>query len=353
MTVFGKCAVFGGALLLVLLVSGFVFLLRERPSDLPAAAQASIPGSANSEDVLSSPSNDASNLPDRGEVPAIATLASTLLFPPSQAARLYMPTTLDSLQTTPASASGSASEGATVPWAPVGSSAAGTPPGTLTIPILMYHYVRVVTNPRDIIGKNLSVTSTLFAQQMQYLADHDYTTLTLRDVYSILAGEELLPARPVALTFDDGYLDFYTNAWPILKEHNFTATSYIITGFVGGSAYMTWDQIRELDATGMVDFGAHTVHHLDLQLLGPTRLWKEIYGSKLALEQQLGHPVTDFDYPSGEYNAQVIADVERAGFKTAVTTHYGVHQTINLAFTMRRVRVTGPRGLRSWIAGLP
>ncbi len=116
---------------------------------------------------------------------------------------------------------------------------------------------------------------------------------------------------------------------------------------------MTWDQIRELDATDMVDFGAHTEHHLDLQLLGPTRLWNEVDGSKLALEQQLGHPVADFDYPSGEYNAQVIADVERAGFTTAVTTHYGVVQNINMAFTMRRVRVTGPRGFQAWIASLP
>jgi peptidoglycan/xylan/chitin deacetylase (PgdA/CDA1 family) len=103
----------------------------------------------------------------------------------------------------------------------------------------------------------------------------------------------------------------------------------------------------------MVDFGAHTEHHVDLQLLGPIRLWNEIDGSKLALEQQLGHPVTDFDYPSGEYNSRVIADVRQAGFDTAVTTHYGDRQNLKLAFTMPRIRVTGPNGLRSWIANLP
>jgi peptidoglycan/xylan/chitin deacetylase (PgdA/CDA1 family) len=217
----------------------------------------------------------------------------------------------------------------------------------------MYHYVRTVTNPKDRLGIRLSVTPRLFAAQMQYLADNGYTTLTMADLDAILSGRKPLPRKPVALTFDDGYEDFYTTAWPILQQHHFKATSYIITGFVGGAAYMTWDQIRQLDATGMVDFGAHTEHHLDLQGLNASRLWTEVDGSKLDLEQHLGHQVLDFCYPSGEYNALVITDVQRAGYETATTTHSGYLQSLQWAFTLPRIRVTGTDGLKVWEERLP
>jgi peptidoglycan/xylan/chitin deacetylase (PgdA/CDA1 family) len=116
---------------------------------------------------------------------------------------------------------------------------------------------------------------------------------------------------------------------------------------------MNWGQIRQLDATGMVDFGAHTEHHVDLRYLSATRLWTEVDGSKQVLEQQLGHSVTDFCYPSGEYNARVIAAVQKAGFDTATTTHYGYRQSLSWEFALPRVRVTGPNGFRSWVASLP
>ena len=87
----------------------------------------------------------------------------------------------------------------------------------------MYHYVRVVGDPTDTIGWPLGAAER-FAAQM-HLADHGYTTLTMSDVYAILAGQQPLPAKPIALTFDDGYRDFYTAAWPVLKQHHFKATS--------------------------------------------------------------------------------------------------------------------------------
>ncbi len=235
MTAFGRRVALACVLLLVLLISGFSFILprlSNRPSDLLTPTRATGSQSANSQSGLPSPSNDASQHVEPGGVRSSATLAPNLLSPPSQAALLYRPSGLENPQATTTPASGSASTAALVSSVPAGSSG-GASPGTMTIPILMYHYVRVVTNPRDIIGKNLSVTPALFAQQMQYLADHGYTTLTLHDIYCILTGAELLPAKPIALTFDDGYLDFYTHAWPILKEHNFNSTSYIITGSCG------------------------------------------------------------------------------------------------------------------------
>ncbi|MFN8539887.1 MAG: polysaccharide deacetylase family protein [Thermomicrobiales bacterium] len=228
-----------------------------------------------------------------------------------------------------------------------------TPRGTTVIPILMYHYVRTVTDPSDTVGINLSVTPEKFAAQMQYLADNGYTTLTMAEVYAILAGAQPLPPKPVALTFDDGYRDFYTAAWPVLKKHNFKATSYIITSVIGWEQYMTWAMLQELDATGQVEIGSHTRTHPDLRGMTKEKRWDEIIGSKAILEEGLGHPVVSFCYPAGYYNADALADVKRAGYQTAVTTAYGIKQNVQGAFEMPRVRVNGPDSLSVWAGKLP
>ncbi|HEX5503918.1 MAG TPA: polysaccharide deacetylase family protein [Thermomicrobiales bacterium] len=240
-----------------------------------------------------------------------------------------------------------------VPPTPTLTLRQATPRGTTVLPILMYHYVRVVTDRSDTIGINLSVTPDLFAAQMQYLADHGYTTLTMHDVFAILAGQQPLPPRPIALTFDDGYRDFYTAAWPVLRAHHFKATSYIITGVIGQERYMTWPMLKELDASGLIEIGAHTVGHIDLHAATDARDWQEIHDSAVTLEQGLGHPVTAFCYPSGKYDQDVIALVRKAGFLTATTVEYGAKQNLQWAYTLPRVRVNGPDPLATWIAKLP
>ena len=228
-----------------------------------------------------------------------------------------------------------------------------TPRGTTIIPILMYHYVRVVTDPKDTIGIGLSVKPELFAQQMQYLADNGYTTLTMQEVYDILVGRKSLPTRPVALTFDDGYRDFYTAAWPILQRHNFKATNYVITKFIGWDAYMTWPMLQELSDGGQVEIGAHTRSHVDLRTLSADKLQDEVLGSKAILETGLGRPVGAFCYPAGFYNAGVIAAVGRANYLTATTELPGAKQNIQNPYELPRIRVNGPDPLGAWSSRLP
>ena len=233
------------------------------------------------------------------------------------------------------------------------ATAPTTPRGTTVIPILMYHYVRVVTDKSDTIGVNLSVTPANFAAQMKYLAESGYTTLTMREVYAILAGTQPLPPKPIALTFDDGYRDFYAAAWPVLRQYNFKATAYIVTSFIGNELYMTWPMLQELDGAGLVEIGAHTRSHADLRAQGKDKRWEEIVGSKAILEEGLGHPIASFCYPSGFYNAEVVADVRRAGYLTAVTTAYGSKLNLTNAFELPRVRVNGPDPLNTWVGKLP
>ncbi len=227
------------------------------------------------------------------------------------------------------------------------------PPGraTVRVPILMYHYIRVVTDPRDQLGFNLSVTPADFGQQMDWLQANGYHPIDLDDLRGYLLENRTLPARPIVLTFDDGYRDLYTTAFPVLHRHHFKAVSYVVTGFVGSPNNVSADQILEMEANG-VQIAAHTVSHADLTKLSPADLRHEVADSKAWLEGLLGHPVLDFCYPSGRVNAAVVQAVQAAGFQSATTTQPGQVHSAADRFMWTRVRVSGGEPLQRLTADL-
>jgi len=218
------------------------------------------------------------------------------------------------------------------------------------VPILMYHYVRPLPGNDDPLGQRLSVSPEMFAAQMDWLAQHGYTPITLADLAAIRSGEMPAPARPIVLTFDDGYRDFYENAWPILRGHRFRATVFVITGSVGRPAYLTWGMIRELDRSGLIEIGGHTVHHTDLtQIADPTA---EIEDCARELQRELGHPVRSFAYPAGKFDARVEAATRAADFTLAVTTRPGWATPDDDPLALPRVRVSGDETLDQFAAKL-
>ena len=104
---------------------------------------------------------------------------------------------------------------------------------SVSVPVLMYHYIRVNQNPNDKVGYNLSVTPDNFRAQMDYLATHGYHTVSLDEMGAALLSHAQLPSRPIVITFEDGYVDCHDSAFPILQSHNFKAVSFVITGLVG------------------------------------------------------------------------------------------------------------------------
>jgi peptidoglycan/xylan/chitin deacetylase (PgdA/CDA1 family) len=222
---------------------------------------------------------------------------------------------------------------------------------TIKVPILTYHYIRINPDSRDRLGFALSVTPADFAAQMDWLASNGFHPVTPSDLYAYLNGSRGLPSRPVILSFDDGYADFYTTVLPILRAHDFTAVAYIVSGFVGQSGYMSAAQIVELDRRG-IEIGSHTVHHANLAKSAPGNVNYEVVASKQALEQLLGHPVNSFCYPSGQYNGSVAAAVQAAGYSNATTTAFGFVHYMSDRYRWSRLRISGGEALADFATAL-
>jgi peptidoglycan/xylan/chitin deacetylase (PgdA/CDA1 family) len=222
---------------------------------------------------------------------------------------------------------------------------------SVKVPILMYHYIRVVTDRGDPMGFALSVTPSDFAAQMEWLAQNGFHPITLEDLNAYLRGERGLPARPVILTFDDGYADFYSTALPILRSHDFSAVAYVVSGFIGRPGYMTAAQVQAADRAG-IEIGSHTVDHANLTIQSFGNLHYQLAASKQALEHLLGHPVLSFCYPSGRFNAGVAAAVRAAGYREATTTMFRFVRTPDDRYVWGRTRIAGGENLGQFAAAL-
>ena len=202
------------------------------------------------------------------------------------------------------------------------------------VPILMYHYIEYNRDPKDIIRASLTVNPYLFEKQLLELKTKNYETIALDELFSKKV------ANPVILTFDDGYRDFYTDAWPILLKYRMKATIYVVSDFLDRENYLTTDMLKQIatQSSGLITIGAHTRRHVSLPLLSKDVAWEEIYGSKTGLETLLKIPVKHFSYPYGSYNQEVLDLVSRAGLATATTTVPGTTHTGSEIFSLSRVR---------------
>jgi len=206
------------------------------------------------------------------------------------------------------------------------------------IPILIYHYVEYVEDEKDTIRKSLDTTPDVFENQIITLKEDGYVFLTMNEVGDIIEGKIDKPKKAVALTFDDGYRDFFSDVLPILKKYGVKATVYVISSFLDKPNYLFKDQLKEILKTGLVEIGAHTMRHENLKNKSSELVEKEVRGSREELEQLSKRPVTAFAYPFGAFDNQAITSVREAGFLTAVSTVEGAIQSLSNRFFMYRVR---------------
>lgn len=212
------------------------------------------------------------------------------------------------------------------------------------IPVLMYHQV---TAKVPAFSKfNLHITREDLDKQLRFLKDRGFETITFMDLMT-----QRLPKKPILLTFDDGYEDNYRDLLPLLREHRMKAVVYIL-----GDRKVTtnfWDtpkgeaehsllkpaQIREMDQSGLVEFGSHSMRHSRLTLLKPAEVEREVAGSKKALEDFLKKPVVSFAYPYGFLNQEIKESVRAAGYTFGIAVNGGPTRFGDDLFEVRRVHM--------------
>lgn len=214
-------------------------------------------------------------------------------------------------------------------------------PNELFVPILMYHHIRINPRPYDPLWAALNVRPEQLDSQLQYLSSHNFHTIFMDDLYNALMGKKILPDNPIILSFDDGYSTFYDNAFPLLKKYKMKAIEFVITDVAGASAYLSWNQILQIDKSGLVEWGAHTRHHPNLPDLRASLVVDEVSGSKAGLENHLKKPIHWFAYPYGGYNNYDITVVKNSGFWGAVSTNYGTVQSTDKLYVLPRIMVDG------------
>lgn len=212
------------------------------------------------------------------------------------------------------------------------------PDQVLRVPILLYHYVEYIKDEKDTIRKSLNINPNIFERQVQTLLSGGFTFMRASDLGDVLDGKFVVPKKPVLLTFDDGYRDFYTDVFPILKKYRIKATVYIVPGFIDGPNSMYFWQLKEISESGLVDIGAHTMNHVHLEGLPLGRVQDEVLESKKVLEKNLGISVVSFAYPNGAFDKQSIEVIKNAGFTTAVTTTPGIEVNLQNRYFIYRIR---------------
>jgi peptidoglycan/xylan/chitin deacetylase (PgdA/CDA1 family) len=219
------------------------------------------------------------------------------------------------------------------------------------VPILMYHSVS--QNPQsDLAPAARTATDPFtFRQQMRLLITAGCNPADLSQVVNWLRDGVRPPLKTVIITFDDGFRDFHTHAFPVLQEHSFPATVFLPTGFIGASRRsfnnlecLTWSEVREMRKAG-IRFGSHTVSHPQLADLPPVELMRELAVSKAEIERHLGEPVAAFAYPhdfprgNSAFNAKFRDLLVKAGYACCVTSELGRVKSGDDLFRLKRMPI--------------
>jgi peptidoglycan/xylan/chitin deacetylase (PgdA/CDA1 family) len=205
-------------------------------------------------------------------------------------------------------------------------------------PTIMYHHIQDLETAKAQGHPGLAVSPQYFQRQMEYLIKHGYTTITMRDLLNFFENNVKISGKPVLLTFDDGYEDFYTNAYPILSRYQLKATMFVPTGLMDNPGYLTWNMINSMAQSGNIYFANHTWSHKSIKTDANTAQ-KEVVTAQEQLQSHGLNPDNIFAYPYGETNSVAESVLKSVGMKLAFTTHNGNVLCKRQNLDLPRVRV--------------
>lgn len=188
--------------------------------------------------------------------------------------------------------------------------------------VLMYHHI----------GENQDrwyISQKIFAKQLDILIKNNFIPISFEDLDNAHKGLSKLPKKPVLITFDDGWLDNYTQAFPVLKEKNVKANIFLTYNYIdSGREYMTWQQIFEMQKSGLISFGSHLMNHKKLSMLNDKEKIVELQQSKALLEEKLNIKISSFAYPHGDgaFDKSVRDFVFKAGYLFDYSVRRGINK---------------------------
>jgi len=235
------------------------------------------------------------------------------------------------------------------------------------IPVLMYHHI----NPND--GDMITVTPEAFEEHLRSIKKGGYKTLGLNELMGFMDGTFRCDKKTLVITFDDGYLDNFIYAFPLLKKYNQRAVIFAVTDWLDGAtnapideaglaeykkkppthnetkslvqegsfskAVMNWDMAREMHESGLVEIASHTATHGDCDTLSDKKLECELKNSKKKLEEKLKTPCEYLCWPRGKFSEGAIKAAKKAGYKGCFTTNHGIVREGSDPFTIKRIVV--------------
>jgi peptidoglycan/xylan/chitin deacetylase (PgdA/CDA1 family) len=218
------------------------------------------------------------------------------------------------------------------------------------VPILMYHSVSELSERTCHPYYETGTTPRIFEEHVKSLYENGYSAIALNELPAVMSNGKGA-SRSVIITFDDGYRDFFDNAFPILERYGLKATVFLVAGkmgsrssMLGGKEILTWGDARELRKRGVV-FGSHTVNHLKLKDLPFIEVEAEIMDSKKEIESRLGVPVEAFSYPyafpegRADFLGKFFEILDRCGYRFGVTTVIGTVKNGDDLLELKRIPV--------------
>ncbi|MGH6623304.1 MAG: polysaccharide deacetylase family protein [Burkholderiaceae bacterium] len=223
--------------------------------------------------------------------------------------------------------------------------------GYLTVPVLTYH--RIGNG-----GGRMTVSPAALDAQLTYLQKNGFRVVRLSDLQAFIEGTRQLPKKAVVISFDDGHISSYQYAFPILKKHGLPATYFLYTDFIGSSEGLSWAQIREMEASGLIDMQSHSKTHSNLVLMLPgeseakyrERIDVEVRRPRDLIQSQLSDQIIYFAYPYGDVNEIVLERLSQSGHRLGLTVNPGGNPFFGQPFVLRRTMVFGEHNIEQFKA---
>jgi peptidoglycan/xylan/chitin deacetylase (PgdA/CDA1 family) len=220
------------------------------------------------------------------------------------------------------------------------------PPGDVVAPILLYHHIDYDNN-----SERYNVHLDRFAEQMQALADWGYTAITITDLIKAITDGGYLPPRPIVITFDDGHLSVYENAFPVMQSHGFPGVTYVVARWLKAEDFTGVEELNEMMAAGW-EVGSHSATHADISK--DTSLTNyEVLQSKKILEEALSTPINTFAYPFGAFKNLIGDRVRRYGYLGGMGLGVGWTHGERSIYYMKRIEVNGGYDMDAFADLLP